>query len=446
MITDTHNTNNLKHFTLYNTINNTDNKVFYRNMDTDLVKKRFSNAYNLSINEHILKIDMELISSKTVIKIVSEFIKIYESKNILKKRNLYEILKISNLEKSKLEKLFFSDKILKLINALDEVSRETTLLSFDFLILRVYDNLIRKSPLKNELYNKLKDSHKKILSKIITTSYEKDEKECEINYLCWIDRLLSGLIDKEFSPEDYKNTCNKILATTGHTIYLYWKILNSVSYLLLQKEFSSINILRIYKKELEKIIEQKYTLLFLSNEELKKQTISILAKDFPTKEDFYYLFDLMIVTSAKSNTSKDFCLDLLQYIIHYDTKYNIFSYRFVRKYFIESVFKLINPNDDINTKNKELILLLKLFHTDHFYSFYKKDIFLSIINILKGMNINHLNTKLTCKNFYKFCDIVDYILYANNDLIDFNIVNFLCSNKENIAKVSKHFKLQKSIN
>ena len=103
MITDTHNTNNLKHFTLYNTINNTDNKVFYRNMDTDLVKKRFSNAYNLSINEHILKIDMELISSKTVIKIVSEFIKIYESKNILKKRNLYEILKISNLEREENE-------------------------------------------------------------------------------------------------------------------------------------------------------------------------------------------------------------------------------------------------------------------------------------------------------------------------------------------------------
>ena len=435
---------NLKHFITYNTISSINDKTFYNSMDEGLIKKRFSNAYDLSTNEHIFKIDMFLISSKDVMRIVGDFLKVYSNKKIFQKRNLYEILKISNLSQEKLDKLYSSDKILNLINALNFVSRETKLISFDFLILRIFDNILKKAPY--DFYNKddIITSYNNLINKLKKFQYIKDEKEVETNYLCWIDRLLTCVVEKEISSEDFKVICNKIIDTTTHTIYLYWKILNSISYLLLQKEFSSHKILREYKSEIEKIIEEKYCLLNISLEELKNLTISTLAKDFPEKEDFYYLFDLIAITASKSSEDKDFCLDLCLYIVHYDAKYNIFSYRFIRKYFIDMVFKIIRNFDSIDIKNKELLLLIKMFHIDYFFSFYKKDIFLSIVNILKNIIIFNNNIKLTNKNFYKYLDVVDYILYTNDDLDDNNIIEYLCFNKETSNKISKHFELQKS--
>ncbi|MBR5599087.1 MAG: hypothetical protein IKW39_03505 [Alphaproteobacteria bacterium] len=434
---------NLKHFILYNTINRIDNKIFYNSMDEALVKKRFNNAYDLSTNEHIFKIDMLLLTNKDVIKIVSDFIKTHKNKNILTKRNLYELLKISNLPQNKLSNLYNGDKILNLVNALEKVSRETVFISFDFLILRVLDNLIRKSSKTFKYLNYMKQLHSQIIEKLINFDYKIDEKETETNYLCWIDRLLSSVVEKEISTNDFKVICNKIINTTTHTIYLYWKILNSVNYLLLQRDFSSQTNLRFYKTELEKIIETKYSLIELTCDELKDLTISTLAKSFPVKEDFYYLFDSIAIVAMKSSEDKKFCLELCQYIIYYDTKYNIFSYRFIRKYFIEMIFKFIRSYDNIDIKNIELLLLIKLFHVDHFFSFYKKEIFFNILNILKNISTYHNNLKLTNKNFYKYCDIVDYILYTNDDLDNINIIEYLCENKEISGKIIKHLQLQK---
>ena len=127
------------------------------------------------------------------------------------------------------------------------------------------------------------------------------------------------------------------------------------------------------------------------------------------------------------------------------TKYNIFSYRFIRKYFIDLVFKIIKNFDSIDIKNKELQLLIKMFHIDHFYSFHKKDIFLNIVNILKNITMFYSDTKLTNKNFYKYLDMVDYILYTNNDLSCNDFLEFLSSNKDIHNKAVKHLKLQKFI-
>ena len=97
---------NAKHFTLYNTINTIKNKKFYNEMDELLIKKRFYNARELSLNEYIYRIDSLLINEKDVLKIVSDFLSISKNKNFISKRNIYEILKISNLPTQKLHKLF----------------------------------------------------------------------------------------------------------------------------------------------------------------------------------------------------------------------------------------------------------------------------------------------------------------------------------------------------
>ena len=432
---------NLKHFMVYNTINSLDNKKYYNKMDELLIRRRFYNAKELSYFENVFRIDLLIITEKDTLKITSEFLKVYKNKNIFSKRNLYEIYKISNLEHSKLEKLFNNEKFLKLYKALEFVSRETQVISFDFLILKTFDNFIKRLKTSEKFYPDLIEIKKKIIKKITTFDYKFDDKEKENNSLCWIDRLLNGVIDNEFSTDDFINITHKIIMTTSHSIYIYWKILNSITYLLLQREFSSNSILRAYKSKINKIIEYKYSTLNISNDELHNLTISTLAKDFPVKEDFYYLFDCIYVISKKSQDDKNFCLDLCDYIMYYDARYNIFSYRFIRKYFIETLFKMINQFDDISIKNKELLILIKLFHIDQFYCFYRKDIFKHIADILK--NINTSENKLTQGNFYKYCDMLDYLIYANDELNDIDIINHLCINNENSTKVAKHFQLCK---
>ncbi|MBR5154802.1 MAG: hypothetical protein IKW58_03665 [Alphaproteobacteria bacterium] len=432
---------NLKHFMVYNTINSTDNKKLYNKMDELLIRKRFSNIGELSYFENVFRIDMLLITDKDTLNIVSDFLKVYKNKNIFSKRELYEIFKISNLEEGKLEKLFNDAKFLKLYKGLEVVSRETLFISFDFLILRIFDNFIRKLSGKESFFDDIVRIKENIIKKIQSFEYKYDDKEKETNSLCWIDRILSGVIDREFSVDDFIDICNKIILTTTHTIYIYWKILNSAGYLLLQREFSASMKLRAYKTHINKIIERKYTLLNISKDELNNLAISTLAKDFPIKEDFYYLFDCISILSKKSQENKEFCLDLCDYILYYDTRYNIFSYRFIRKYFIEMLFDITNQFDNISIKNKEILLLIKLFHTDQFYSFYKKDIFNHIATILK--NMNNKTNKLTQSNFYKYCDMLDYLMYANSDLANIDIIDYLCNNNDNTKKISKHFQLQK---
>lgn len=442
MITEEKAIINAKHYVVYNTINTIKNKKFYNNMDELLIKKRFYNAHELTLNENIFNIDSTLITEKDVQKIVSDFLLVSNNINFLNKKNIYEILEISYLPAQKLHKLFLSDKFIKLKNVFDIVSRETKLLSYDFIILKTTDNFIKKLSFNNNSqkkdFEKIRDF---IAKKLINFNYEFEKKERETNFLCWIDRVLIGTINKEFTPVDFQIICNKIINKTNHSVYLYWKILNSVNYILLQRDFSGHTKLRTFKSDLEKAIEKKYTLMDLSQDELIDLTISVLSKDYPSKEDFYYLFDSIAVLASKSNKDKMFCIDLCEYIIYYDTKYNIFSYRFVRKHFLNTVFKIIRMYDNIEIKNEELSLLIKLFHVDHFFSFYRKDVFQLIIDILK--NINNSDEKLTHNNFYKYCDIVDYLTYSNSDLCDIDIINYISFNKENSKKIAKRFQLLK---
>lgn len=430
----------LEKYTMLSTIlTDGGNKKFYKEMDDSLTQKRFDNAYELSSNENMLNINSFALTAKDITDMVSSFIKKTQQNTILQKRNIFEIAKISNLPSNRLDKSITEKKYLQLGDALEYVSRETNLISFHFLILRIVDNFIIKNKYSSVIA-KFKQIKQSIFQKFISYDYIPEKKEKETTFLCWIDRLLVAACNKEVTIENYILICNKILRIINFKhIYVYWKILHAVNYLLLQQDFSSNPSLRKYKKILLNKIEENYTGLNLTQEELKNETISILAKEKNNKEDFYYLFDLIYITSEKSIEDKLYCLKLCKYIIKQNNKQNIFCYRFIRKYFLETVFKMLKFNDSFQIKEMEIQILIALFHIDAYFCFNRQDIFKNIVFTLKRMSLSE--TKLTLNNFYRYCHILDYIMLNNTDVKDPNIIDLLCDNITDKKRIGKYFKL-----
>ncbi len=415
------------------------NKKFYNAMDDLLTKKRFNNAYELSINENIFNINSFSLTTNDLKDIVNDFIMRSHRHVIFQKRSIFELVKISNLPINRLNKAITEKKYLCLGEALSFVSRETNQISFDFLILKILDNIIIKN--KNHLIiNEYKKIIKSIFQKFLTFDYIAEKKEKETIFLCWIDRLLFAASNKEVTIENYILICNKILKLIDcrHS-FVYWKILHSVNYLLLQQAFSTNMSLRKYKRTILNKIEENYIELDLSQDELRDKVISILAQEKTTKEDFYYLFDLIKITSERSLDDKISCLQLCKYIIKQNTKQNIFCFRFIRKYFIETIFKMLKFNDSFQIKETELQILLLLFHVDAYFCFNKKDIFKYIVFLLKGMYNSKF--KLTLNNFYRYCHILDYIMSTNSDIKDLTILDELCKNASDKKRISKYFQL-----
>ncbi len=415
------------------------NKKFYKEMDNLLTQKRFDNAYELSLNENIFNINSFALTINDINASITNFIAISQHRSVFQKRNIFEMVKISNMPNKYIERAITEKKFFDLGEAFRFVSRETDLISFEFLILKILDNFIIKSKFPN-IVKEYKKIRTDIFQKIILYSYIPEKKEKETIFLCWIDRLLVAVNNKEISVENYITICNKILKIIDcKQNYVYWKILHAVNYLLLQQEYSTNASLRKYKKIILKQIEENYIILNLSQDELKDKTASILSQEKSNKEDYYYLFDLIKITSERSSDDKLFCLNLCKYIIKQNTQQNIFCFRFVRKYFIETIFKMLKFNDSFNIKEIELQTLLLLFHIDAYFCFNKEEIFKYIVFVLRGMNNG--NTKLTLNNFYRYCHIVDYIMSTNSDIKNINIINDLCENNSDKKKISKYFQL-----
>lgn len=431
----------LQKYTILSTIlADKNNKKFNKELDNLLTQKRFDNAHELSLNENIFNINSFALTSKNITEIVNNFISKAHSHTVLQKRSIFEIVKISNLPINRLKKAITEKKYLCLAVALCFVSRETNLISFDFLILRIADNIIIKNK-QTEIVKEYQKIRSNIFQKfIICNTYNSEKREKETIFLCWIDRLLLAVNNNEINVESYISICNKILEIIdSRHIYLYWKILHAVNYLLLQQEFSTNALLRKYKRIILNKIEENYIELNLSKEELKDKVIGILSKEKTNKEDYYYLFDLIKITSEKSVEDKQHCLNLCKYIIQQNTKQNIFCFRFIRKYFIETIFKMLKNNDSFQIKEIELQILLLLFHIDAYFCFNKQDIFKNIVFVLKGMN--NSDTKLTLNNFYRYCHAIDYIMSANLDIKNLNIIDDLSNNNADKKRLSKYFQL-----
>lgn len=428
-----------KYFTLISVINDSKNYSFFNELDNLLTKKRFDNAYEHSINENILHASSNNLTCANIRKTINNFIKTKDLILIGDNRNLYELIKMGNLTSEKLEKAIDVNLHKKIVAALDNVSHETSYFSYDFLILRICDNFILKSTVSEVKQDYIKAKHN-ILKKLINFKYKKEIKENETTFLCWVDRILYAVMNKEICPEEFVLLCKKILNLSVKNIYFYWKILHSVNYTLLQQDFSANKDLRDFKKEIFQNIEDLYNSVDMKIEAIKALTVSTLAKKAPVKEDFYYLFDTIKLAAQKNEAYKLFCLKLCKYIINYNYEYNIFCYRFIRKYFIDSFFDMLkNPLNNVDILTEEVSALIALFHIDTYFCFNRTQIFSKIIEKLKA--INDTAPKLTYKNFYQFCDVLDYIMSENTDILTPDIIQQLNVNPSERSKLSKCFNL-----
>ena len=427
-----------RHKLICKIMSDTDNKKFYQTMNNLLIKKYFDNAYELTLTENILRVNVSDLSKKDIEQILENFYNSVDDNTILKKRNLFELVKLSTLPQSKLKRYLKRYDCEKIGDYLDKVSRETTYISQDFLIVRIYQNFIIKNLIYKNNYNVL---IKNLFRKICLYEYNKETHDNENTYLCWIDSVLSALMNREISIDKFVLILNRILNLTNHTIYLYWKILNTVAYLLLQKEFSANIVLRSYKNEIEKIINTKYMHVNITPDELQNLLLNTLSKPNCLKEDYYYLFDLITITAQSAPEHKLFCLTLCNYLLHTNKERQIFNHRFIRKYFIDDIFSFIEPNDDVEVSGKEIQFLIRLFHTDSFFCFDRTNILNYIIIILKRLCLN--NIELNYNNFYKYCDILDYILVENPDLYIPNIAAYIGEGSSFIEQIEKHFILCK---
>ncbi|MCM1323166.1 MAG: hypothetical protein NC218_03185 [Acetobacter sp.] len=428
-----------KYSTLISIINDSKNNRFFSELDALLIKKRFENVYELSLTENILRTSSHNLTSSNIKKILNIFFKTTLTSDINEKRYLYEIVKLSNLPAEKLNRAINAEMLSTLISSLSTVSRETFFISFDFLILRILDNFILKYNNKLMLKDFINVKNN-VLKKLTRDNYQIERNEKETTFLCWIDRILSATINEEITPNDFISINKKIFGLTHNTIYGYWKVLHSTNYLLLQHEFSANESLRAFKRELMRNIENQYTSFASNIIEIKELTIAILAKRTPNKEDFYYLFDTLKITAKQNEENMLYCIKLCQYIIEQNSYQNIFCYRFIRKYFIEMFYDILdNSFNNIEIMNEEIATLMSLFHIDSYFCFDRNAIFKNIIDVMKKMN-NGQN-KLNYSNFYKFCDAIDYIVSENIDVLTCNIIDYISYQDLNKSKIIQHFDL-----
>lgn len=433
-----------KYMLVKNILDKSSNKSFFDKLDTLILKKCFDNAYEYSLAESIERINNCNLSSRDITEIINNFTCSVENNLIFNNRSLYEMVKLSILPSKKLNKTISIDNYLKIATYLHYVSHETKFIRFDFLVLRITDNfLVRIDDIKNDkLTQKYLNLKKSILEKMVIFSYSKENKNKETTFLCWIDRLLLAAVEQEIDIKSFINISKKILCLTDDSIYVLWKLVNSINYLLSIQEIDFENKLRNYKLELEKHIENRYSCSKVSDIDLENILINTLAKQTIAREDFYYLFDALIMASKTSEKNKLFSLQLCNYLLYYDHKKHLFSYRYIRKHFADNLFSMFSKNDIIEIKLKELQLLICLWFNDVFFCFEKKRVLFSIINILKSINTSEV--KLNHNNFYKYCDILDYMIANDNDSSIPDIVDFLATNNQNKHQIAKHFKLIKS--
>lgn len=437
MVFNNKNITSYKYTLLLNIINNKKNKSLYNELDNLLLGNRFKYISEQSFLENILRVGIEP-CRKEIIDIIDNFITSVKNKTVYKNRSIYEVLKLSFLPSKKIDNIIDKTRGITLGKKLQQVSHETLIIKFDFIILKTLDMLLLKiSDFDTKSY--YKEIKQQVLKKILLTTYKKEKGEKECSFLSMIDTILSLTIEKQYTADNFTEIIKKIFYLSDYSLSVLWKALYATNYLLLQQDYSANSKIRSFRKEIVSNINQKYYNLQKSVDDLKNLVTNTLAKKSPSKEDFYYLFDTLSIISKKSEEQKEFCFALIRYIILHNSKQNIFCFRFIRKYFYETVLRMINDTDSAKLKDIEIQTLISLFHVDSFFCFSKHDIFRHIVKLLKSIRTS--NTKLSHNNFYKYCDILDYIMALNRDIHFPNIIDYLSNEKKDRLKIQKCFNL-----
>lgn len=414
------------------------NKKLFRYLDEQVVKKCFANLCEQSTNENILNIETINLTKNEIIDIIDKFIQQRSFKYLVKKRYIFEIVKISNLPMQKISKIISKNKYMQLGKKLVLASEEIKYISFDFLILRILNNFILKmeDTAVIDYYSTLK---KNILKRFMFYQYQHETKEKTSTYLCWVDLLLNATLEKNISAQDFICINKKIIDLTRCNIDLLWKISSSTSYLLQQDSFCDEHDLRNFRREILKKINTDYQFHNFKKNNVIDIMTSVLSKKTTCKEDFYQLFDAIKLFSQNSVSDKLFCFNLFWYIINQNKKTNIFSFRFIREYFLNTLFNIINNDDSVDVKIEEYLFLSMLLCNQDDFNIHQADIFERLMILLK--DFNNSETTITSQLFYKFCDILDYLLTKIQNINHIDISAFLASNKRTELMIKKHLVL-----
>ena len=119
-----------KNYIVYKTINQ-ENKKFNNNIMDLVIRKKVHNIINLSPNEVLLKIEKENLTNKEHLKILNKILKTPIDSNFFNKRTLFELLKLSLLNKDTFFNIFNADmlgKIGKLSSAVSADDNRTALI------------------------------------------------------------------------------------------------------------------------------------------------------------------------------------------------------------------------------------------------------------------------------------------------------------------------------
>ena len=414
-------------------------KRLFSDYDERLIRKKFADTRELSITENILTLDAINLTPKDVKSIVNNFIKKANSPLLLRKSNLYELIKVSNIKALKINKNLSEKTLITLGENLKNLFNKTKLISFDFVILRALDNFILKinNPIIKNSYNAIK---KDLLRKMLSFSYEKEIREKQVTYFCWIDRLLVAILKNEISLYEFMELNIKILKLIPNHLDACWKVLQTASFLCFQPSYSDSNKIRKFRRDVSKIIKNKYNDAVFSKDSVVELMINTLAREKTFKEDFYYLFDAIKLLSQKSEEDKLFCFELCEYVLHVNERQNIFCYRFIREYFLNILNEVIKEEDSLGLKDKEFSLLVSLFHEQSFFILHQSELFEKLVKIVASFN----NEKVTKNKFYKYCDMLDFMLSNNPNIKHPGLINFLSIKQGDNLKISKRFELSRA--
>lgn len=414
-------------------------KRLFSDYDELLIRKKFADIRELSVTENILTLDAINLTPKDITNIVRDFIKKADSPTLLRKSNLYELIKVSNLKSPRINKNLAEKTLITLGEKLKNLFNKTELISFDFAILRVLDNFIIKinNPVIKNSYNALK---KDLLRKMLSFTYQKEEREKQVTYFCWIDRLLTAILKNEITLYEFMELNIKVLKLVPNHLDACWKVLQTASYLCFQPSYSDSNKIRKFRRDVSKIIKNKYIDVIFNKDTVTELMINTLARENSFKEDFYYLFDAIKILSQKSEEDKLFCFDLFEYILHVNERQNIFCYRFVREYFMNILNEMITSEDSLNLKEKEVSLLISLFHEKSFFLLHQSELFKKLVAVICSFN----KENITKNKFYKYCDMLDYMLSNNSNIKYPELLTVLSVKQEDKTKISKRFELSKT--
>lgn len=426
-----------KELLLKNLFYSSQDKKLFKLFDKQLTQQRFTNISLLSSNENILNLAATKTTTKDLKDIVAKFINIKKVSAIYSGRSLYEIVKFSNLSSQKINNCLSSQKFLPLCNKLSDVSHETKYISYDFMLLHIICNLIIKT--SNSSYKKnLILLKKEICHNLTTKEYLLEEKHKPNAYLCWIDMLLNLTICGDLSVDHYITICNKILSLTCFNTDILWKISSATSYLLQISYFCDATCLRTFRRNiLNKASSENFA---YGNDKQKISTLLIqtLSKNSICKEDYYCLFANLMNFSQISLENKLYCFKIFHYLFYRHTMKNLFSYRHIRENFLNTLFKITDNNDNIEIIENSFLFLCKLLSDKENFELYLNDLFEKALWLLKKISDNY--TFITPQKFYKYCNILEYLVKRNNFKTDVSLSDVLANSYHQTKLIKKHLK------